>query len=102
MILELVDIRIHPGQQADFEQALAQALTTVLSKSKGFQGCKVCRGIESAERYLLQISWDTLENHTIDFRQSPAFTAWRALIGSFFALPPAVEHFDTLPALALP
>ena len=42
------------------------------------------------------IFWDTLENHTVDFRGSPAFQDWRALVGPFFAAPPAVEHFDLL------
>jgi hypothetical protein len=42
------------------------------------------------------IYWDTLENHTVDFRESAAFQDWRALVGPFFAAPPAVEHFNLL------
>lgn len=96
MILELADIRIHPGQQAAFETAIQRGVTEVISKAKGFQGYKVNKGIESPERYILQIFWDTLENHTIDFRESPAFADWRALVGPFFAGPPTVEHFNLL------
>lgn len=94
MILEIADIRIQPGQQAAFEQAIQHALATVASRAKGFQGAKVNRGIESPERYVLQIFWATLEDHTVGFRQSPLFTEWRAIIGPFFAAPPAVEHFE--------
>lgn len=94
MILELADIRIQPGQQAAFDAAIHQALTEVVAKAQGFRGFKVNRGVESPERYLLQIFWDTLENHTVDFRQSPAFAEWRAIVGPFFAAPPAVEHFE--------
>ncbi len=94
MILELADIRIHPGQQADFEKAIEHGLNTVASRAKGFQGAKVNRGIESPERYVLQIFWDTLEDHTVGFRQSPLFTEWRAIVGPFFAAPPHVEHFE--------
>jgi len=96
MILELADIRIHPGQQAAFDEAIQRGLATVISKAKGFQGYKVNKGIESPERYILQIFWDTLENHTIDFRESPAFADWRAIVGPFFASPPVVEHFALL------
>ena len=96
MILELVDIRIQPGQQAAFDEAIQRAISTVASKARGFQGFKVNKGIESPERYILQIFWDTLENHTVDFRGSPAFTEWRAIVGPFFAAPPVVEHFDLL------
>jgi heme-degrading monooxygenase HmoA len=94
MILELADIRIHPGQQAAFDEAIQRGLRDVISKAKGFQGFKVNKGIESPERYILQIFWDTLENHTVDFRQSTAFADWRAIVGPFFAGPPTVEHFD--------
>ena len=68
MILELADIRIHPGQQAAFEEAIQRGLTTVASRAKGFKGAKVNRGIESPERFVLQIFWETLEDHTVAFR----------------------------------
>jgi heme-degrading monooxygenase HmoA len=96
MILELADIRIHPGQQDAFEEAIQRGVNQVISNAKGFQGYKVNKGIESPERYILQIFWETLENHTLDFRQSPAFAEWRAIVGSFFAAPPTVEHFQLL------
>lgn len=94
MILELADIRIQPGQQAAFEEALQRALATVASRAKGMRGFKVNKGIESPERYVLQIFWDTLEDHTVGFRQGPLFTEWRAIIGPFFAGAPVVEHFE--------
>ncbi|MBT0569205.1 antibiotic biosynthesis monooxygenase [Curvibacter sp. CHRR-16] len=94
MILEVADIRIHPGQNAAFDQAIARGLREVIAHAKGCQGYKVNKGIESPERYILQIFWDTLEDHTIGFRQSDAFTQWRSIVGPFFAQPPHVEHFD--------
>lgn len=94
MILELADIRIHRGQNAAFEEAIQRGLATVISKASGFQGFSVNRGIESAERYILQIHWNTLDDHTIGFRESPQFAQWRAIVGPFFAAPPSVEHFD--------
>ena len=96
MILELADIRIHPGQQAAFDEAIQRGVNEVISTAKGFQGYKVNKGIENPERYILQIFWETLENHTVDFRQSAAFGEWRAIVGSFFAIAPTVEHFNLL------
>lgn len=93
MILELADIRIQPGQQAAFDEAIQRGVETVISKAKGYRGYKVNKGMESPERYILQIYWDTLENHTVDFRESAAFADWRAIVGPFFAGPPTVEHF---------
>jgi len=96
MILELADIRIQPGKQAEFDLAIQRGLNDVISKAKGFCGYKINKGIETPERYVLTIFWETLENHTVDFRQSPAFTEWRSIVGSFFAGPPTVEHFTLL------
>jgi len=96
MILELADIRIHPGQNAAFDEAISRGLRDVISHSKGFMGYKVNKGIENPERYVLQIFWNTLEDHTVGFRQSDAFVQWRAIVGPFFASPPVVEHFDLL------
>ena len=93
MILELAEIRIAAGQQAAFDEAIERGLRSVISQAKGFRGFKVNRGIESPERYILQIFWDTLEDHTVGFRGSEAFSQWRAIVGSFFAVPPVVEHF---------
>lgn len=96
MILELADIRIQPGQNAAFEEAIQRGLRDVISKAKGFEGFKVNKGIESTERYVLQIFWATLEDHTVGFRQSDAFTQWRSIVGPFFAAQPVVEHFDLI------
>ena len=94
MILELADIRIHPGQQTAFDEAIERGVRTVIAQAQGFEGYQVFKGIESPERYLLQIRWETLENHTVDFRESAAFAYWRVIVGPFFASPPTVEHFN--------
>ena len=96
MILEVADIRIRPGDQAAFDEAIVRGVTTVISQAKGFRGWKVNKGIESPERYVLTIFWDTLEDHTVAFRGGPLFPQWRAIVGPFFAQPPVVEHFELL------
>ncbi len=94
MILEIADIRIAPGRQADFEEAIQRGLASVISRAQGFAGFKVNRGVESPERYVLMIFWQTLEDHTVHFRGGPLFAEWRAIVGPFFAAPPVVEHFE--------
>jgi heme-degrading monooxygenase HmoA len=100
MILELADIRIQPGQQAQFDAAIERGIALTIAKAKGYLGHQVQKGIEAPERYLLMVNWATLENHTVDFRESPAFTEWRSIVGPFFAGPPQVEHFSLLTASA--
>ena len=93
MILEIAEIRIRPGEQAAFDEAIARGLRTVIAQAKNMRGFRVSKGIESPERYVLHVFWDTLEDHTIGFRESPLFPQWRAIAGPFFAAPPGVENF---------
>lgn len=96
MILELADIRIQPGKQKEFEEAIARGVRTVIARAEGFRGFKINKGIESPERYLLQVFWDALEDHTVKFRGGPLFAEWRGIVGPYFAQPPVVEHFTLL------
>jgi len=96
VIYEVADFRVDPDKREAFEEAILRGVNTVISKAQGFIDCQVKRSIESPGRYLLVIRWETLENHTRDFRESPAFTEWRAIVGPFFVAPPAVEHFEVL------
>ena len=98
MVLELAEITIRPGEQEQFDVAIARGIAEVIVNARGFRRATVHKGIESPERYVLQIEWDTLENHTVDFRGSPAFAEWRAIVGPFFAQPPRVEHFASVAA----
>jgi heme-degrading monooxygenase HmoA len=94
MIFEIADIQINAGQKADFEKAVNFAMNTIFAKAKGFRGHQVRHSIESPERYVLLLSWDTLEDHTVEFRGSDLFSEWRSLVSAYFAKPPYVEHFE--------
>lgn len=92
MIVERALMSVTPGTEADFEVAMRQA-RELIARSAGFRSIRVARGIERPSTFLLIIEWDTLEDHTVGFRESELFTQWRALIGPYFAEPPAVEHY---------
>ena len=92
MIVERALMSITPGTEADFEAAMQEA-KGVVSQAKGFRSIRVTRGIEHPSTYLLLLEWDTLEDHTVGFRESELFTQWRGLIGQYFAEPPSVEHY---------
>jgi heme-degrading monooxygenase HmoA len=95
MITELATIDIKHGTNADFETNLEQA-KGVISQSKGFISIEVKHCIEQPSRYVLLIHWQTLEDHTIGFRESELFVQWRALIGPFFENPPLVLHYESV------
>lgn len=93
MILEIADITIDPVNKNGFEQAVIAGITAAIAPAKGFRGYKLNAGVEKPGRYVLMIYWETLENHTVDFRGSDAFAVWRSHVGPFFLQPPVVEHF---------
>jgi heme-degrading monooxygenase HmoA len=93
MVLEIADFAILPGTEDDFAAAVAKGLPFVAG-TPGFRNARLTRSIESPSRFVLLIEWDSVEAHTVGFRESENFTQWREFIGPFFDGPPRVEHFD--------
>jgi len=91
MIREIAQIDVKPGLEAEFEAGVAKAVP-IFRRAKGCTGLTLQRSIEQPTRYRLFVKWETVENHTIDFRGSPDFAEWRKLVGHCFASPPEVEH----------
>lgn len=91
MILEIAQIDVKPGMESEFEAGVRKA-APLFKRAKGCHSMKLERGIEKPGRYRLVVGWETLENHTVDFRGSADFQEWRSLVGHCFAAPPEVEH----------
>jgi heme-degrading monooxygenase HmoA len=91
MITEIAQIDVKPGMEPKFEQGVAKALP-LFKAAKGCKGMELRRSLEQPRRYRLFVQWETLDNHTVDFRGSENFKQWRALVGDCFESPPQVEH----------
>ena len=91
MVLEIAQIEIKPGLEAEFEAGVIKA-AAIFKRARGCQGMELQRSIEKPQRYRLFVKWDTVDNHTVDFRGSEDFQEWRKLVGHCFASPPEVEH----------
>jgi heme-degrading monooxygenase HmoA len=92
VILERALITVKPGQAEAFKSAFAKA-RPFIEGSKGCRKVEMRPGIENPDSFILLVEWDTVEDHMVGFRESPAFTQWRALLGPHFAGPPAMEHY---------
>jgi heme-degrading monooxygenase HmoA len=92
MIVEHAEFTIAESDAEKFETAYAQA-RELLAQTEGFQWAHMHRGIERPGSYLLLVGWESLEAHTVNFRESDRFPKWRALIGPYFAETPNVEHY---------
>jgi|SRR5579884_2596379 quinol monooxygenase YgiN len=91
MITEVAQIDVKPGMESEFEAGVKKA-APIFQRAKGCRGMELRRSIEKPSRYRLFINWETVENHTVDFRGSADFQEWRKLVGHCFASPPEVEH----------
>ena len=91
MVLEIAQIDVKPGLEAEFEAGVAKA-APLFKRAKGCTSMELQRSVEQPSRYRLFVGWETVEAHTVDFRGSADFQEWRKLVGHCFAAPPDVEH----------
>ncbi|MDM7831426.1 antibiotic biosynthesis monooxygenase family protein [Cellulomonas edaphi] len=91
-VLEHALLDVRPGQAAQFEAAMTEALP-IIQAVPGCRGARVTRCLERPDGYLLLVGWDSVEAHTEGFRGSPAYERWRALLHHFYDPFPVVEHF---------
>ena len=92
MILEVAILDVKPSLGTEFESAFAQA-ESIISGMPGYISHELKRCIENPGRYLLLVNWACLEDHTVGFRESPAYAQWRSMVVGYFAQTPIVEHF---------
>ena len=91
MIFEMAQLEIKPGMESAFEKGVAEA-TPLFKRARGCHGVQLLKSIEQPSRYTLMVTWETLEDHTVHFRESKDFQEWRRIVGGFFANPPQVGH----------
>ena len=91
MIYEIAEIDVRPGEEASFEAAVAKAAPH-FKKAKGCRSLELHRTVERPSTYRLFVGWDSVEDHTVAFRNSAEFLGWRRLASPYFAAPPRVEH----------
>jgi quinol monooxygenase YgiN len=90
-IQEIAEIDVIPGSEQLFEAAVATA-APLFQAASGCRTLELRRSVEYPSRYRLCVGWDTIEHHTVTFRESENFAAWRSLVGEYFQTPPRVEH----------
>ncbi len=94
MILESALLDVLPGQEETFLAAFARA-KPLITVQRGFRSLELRRCLDEGlgSRFLLQVGWETLADHTEGFRGSPEYQQWRALLHHFYSPFPAVEHY---------
>lgn len=95
MILEVATLTIKNGQEEQFETDFAIA-GQYISAVKGYIKHSLRKCVEQENKYILLVDWETLEDHTVGFRQSLAYLEWKKLLHHYYAPFPLVEHYQTV------
>ena len=98
MILEVAILNVIAGREAEFEEAFRQA-QRIISTMSGYRSHELRRCLEAANRYILLVRWDRLEDHTIGFRGSSGYQQWKRLLHHYYDPFPAVEHYAAVPGV---
>ncbi len=93
MVLEVALLNVRAGMGDAFEDAFRQA-SPIIASMPGYLSHELQRCIEVPARYVLLVRWETLEDHTVGFRQSSAYQEWKRLLHHFYDPFPTVEHFE--------
>jgi len=95
MILEVAILDVKQGQEEEFEASFKKA-QAIISGMNGYVSHQLQKCIEKENRYILLVNWDTLEDHTIGFRQSEPYQQWKELLHHYYSPFPEVEHYTMI------
>ena len=95
MIVEIARIKVKHGMHSHIEDAL-RFLGDAFKRAKGCQGSEMRRSLENHDVYYVQVRWDAVENHMIDFRSSPDGAEWTRLSRPCFDGMPVMDHTELL------
>lgn len=92
MILETAILNVKLDLKEQFEADFGKA-GQYISATKGYIKHSLSKCIEHPDKYLLLVEWETLEDHTIGFRDSSQYLEWKKLLHHYYDPFPIVEHY---------
>ncbi len=95
MILEVAILNVIPGREQEFETAFGKA-QAIISSMHGYISHQLQKCIEKPNQYILLVNWETLEDHTVGFRESTEYQQWRTLLHHFYDPFPEVQHYESV------
>jgi heme-degrading monooxygenase HmoA len=93
MTLEVAVLFIKPGLEKQFEADFKTA-GQYISSINGYIRHTLQKCVEQDHKYLLLVEWQTIEDHTMGFRQSDVYLKWKDLLHHYYEPFPVVEHYQ--------
>jgi len=95
MVLETAVLYVLPGKEEDFEKDFKIA-GQYISSIPGYLKHSLQKCLEQNSKYLLLVEWESLEAHTVGFRQSAVYEPWKKLLHHYYHPFPVVEHYQAV------
>ncbi len=95
MILEVAILDVKQEQKKEFENAFSKA-QNIISSMDGYISHQLQKCLERDNRYILLVNWETLEHHTVGFRESSEYQEWKKMLHHFYDPFPTVEHYQNI------
>jgi heme-degrading monooxygenase HmoA len=93
MITEIATIRIRPETASDWEAAFV-ATSSIFGRARGCQKAQLLSCVEDPSRYVIQVSWATVEDHTVAFEEDGLLNEFVAAVAQYFDETPEVLHYS--------
>lgn len=91
-VLEIATLNVVDGKGTEFESVFELAIP-LISSIAGYLKHELNRCIENPNQYVLLVWWESLEAHTIGFRQSEEYQQWKELLHHFYEPDFTVFHY---------
>lgn len=95
MILEAAILHVKPELAGSFESDFKTA-SSYISSIDGYINHSLNKCVEQENKYLLLVNWETLEDHTVGFRESKEYLSWKEILHKYYDPFPVVEHFENV------
>jgi len=95
VILEVAILDVRLTEEKNFEASFSEA-QKIIESMDGYVSHQLQKSIEKPNRYILLVTWKTLEDHTTGFRESEQYQEWRTLLHHYYEPFPEVEHYNCI------
>lgn len=92
MLVERAELLIKDGCEDAFAAAMVERGVPLLSSVAGASDVRLGRGVENPRKFMLLITWATMDAH-VAFTADPLFETFRELLGPF-TIGGGMEHFN--------
>ncbi|WP_214102685.1 antibiotic biosynthesis monooxygenase family protein [Acrocarpospora catenulata] len=93
MIVELTTVRIRPADRARFHTAFTDA-AAIYQQARGWHSARLLRCLQDETRYVIEATWEHVEDQTVRFAEDGLLARFLDLVGSLFDGTPELLHFE--------